>query len=179
MTRGPIPNPVRRRGNAPTIRTTFLPAESRSVTVPEVPKAYRLGESGRAWWDWAWGLPQATKWGDGALYVVARRAVLEDLVASLDFAEQADLSELLAGAAPEATRQLERVLATLKRAAASHVALCREMRELDKRLGLDPKALLELRWVIGPGDDTTPAPAASRQPNVRTLRAVEPTGGVE
>lgn len=126
---GPLPNPQRRRRNAPTIQTTVLPAAGREGPAPESP--YELGEDGRRWWEWAWRTPQATKWGAGSLFAVARRARLED------------------------EKQVAAVL--------------REMRELDKRLGLDPKALAELRWVIGEPEQserTAPAP-------VRRLRAVD------
>jgi hypothetical protein len=37
-----------------------------------------LGTAGKAWWAWAWKLPHACAWSAGDLYVVARRARLED-----------------------------------------------------------------------------------------------------
>lgn len=76
MPRGPLPNPERRRVNAPTIPTTDLPAGGFDGPVPSCP--YRLGDRGRAWWKWAWRTPQAAAWGSSMAYVVARRAVLED-----------------------------------------------------------------------------------------------------
>jgi hypothetical protein len=48
----------------------------------------------------------------------------------------------------------------------------REMRELDNRLGLNPKAMADLRWSISRCGEPPPrSRAVGRQ--VRTLRAVE------
>lgn len=167
---GPAPNPNRRRRNAPTIQTTNLPAEGRSDPIPDVPGAYRLGKPGHEWWNWAWRLPQASKWDEGSRYAVARRAQLEDQLAALDFTDHLDMSDLLSDDR-EARARVEHALATLKRAAGGSVGLMKEMRELDKRLGLDPRALIEMRWEIAEGDDES---APRREPaSVRRLRAVE------
>ena len=82
MARGPLPKPGARRRNAPTIPTTSLKADGRGVPAPDSP--YALGEAGAAWWEWAWALPQACAWDDGALYAVARRAQLEDDMVALE-----------------------------------------------------------------------------------------------
>src|SRR4051812_12862603 len=93
---GPLPSPERRRRNAPTIPTTSLPASGRRGPVPRVPDGYELGEAGRAWWVWAWATPQAAGWSTGDLYVVARRAALEDYRDVLLRAETGfDLGDLL------------------------------------------------------------------------------------
>lgn len=73
---GPLPTPNPRRRNAPTIPTTSLPAGGRQGDPPESPLP--LEARGLAWWDWAWSTPQAAAWDAGALYVIARRASLED-----------------------------------------------------------------------------------------------------
>lgn len=170
---GPAPKPNRRRRNTPTIQNTNLPASGRSAPVPDVPAAYELASPGLDWWNWAWRLPQATRWDGGAVYAVARRAQLEDLLVALDFADTLDLSDLLMGCDPEAIRRVEWALATLKRAATGCMGVMKEMRELDKRLGLDPKALVELRWTITDSDDTEQTAGAQPVANVRRLRAVE------
>lgn len=79
MPPGPPPKPDARRRNAPTIATTALPPEGRQGPAPDCP--YELGKKGREWWEWAWHTPQAAAWDPGALYVVARRAQLEDSTA--------------------------------------------------------------------------------------------------
>lgn len=145
---GPLPNAQKRRRNAPTIASTMLPAEGRKGRAPTVPKAYKLRAAGTAWWRWAWRLPQATKWDSGALYVVARRAQLEDELAALDFHDGVDLEDLLAGADQDAIKRVEWALSTLKRTASGSTALMKEMREIDNRLGLNPKAMADLRWSI-------------------------------
>ncbi len=109
--------------------------------MPECP--YELAAAGAEWWAWAWQTPQASKWGDGHLYVVARRARLEDDVAALAaFNDHLDLADLLAGAGIEATGRVEWALRTLKGQASGKLTVEREMRELDDRLGLTPKASL-------------------------------------
>lgn len=171
---GPLPNAARRRRNTATIHTTNLPAAGRTARAPRVPATYTLGKPGRSWWRWAWSLPQATKWDDGTLYAAARRAQLEDELAALDFTDRLDLEDLLAGANPEAIKRAEWAISTLKRSASGSVSLMKEMRELDKRLGLDPKALAELRWTILDEDEAPAQTSAAAAPaNVRQLRAVD------
>jgi hypothetical protein len=163
MARGPLPSANARRRNAPTIPTNELPEKGRTGPIPGCP--YELAAAGERWWKWAWKLPQATKWDDGALYVVARRALLEDHAAALDFSDELDLGDLfdLEGN-DEAKRKVEWALSTLKRSATGEVALMKEMRELDNRLGLNPKAMADLRWSI----------AADAKPEPVTLAAVVP-----
>lgn len=127
--------------------THELPAAGRSGSVPECPLS--LGDAGGVWWKWAWKTPQASRWDDGSLYFVARRARLEDHAAALDFEDGLDLADLLAGVANvEATKRVEWALSTLKRSASGEVSLFKEMRELDNRLGLNPKGLADLRWSV-------------------------------
>lgn len=75
---GPLPDPRRRRVNAPTIPTTALPASGRQGSAPRVPSWVKLGSAGKAWWRWAWSTPQACGWASGHEVAVARRASLED-----------------------------------------------------------------------------------------------------
>lgn len=164
---GPLPKPQRRRRNTPTVPSTRLPAGGRKGRPPRPPESYALGEAGRAWWRWAWATPQATAWDRGALYTAARRAQLEDEHAALDLLEdRLELKDLLAGAEPEAIVRVEFALGTLKRAATGSVSLKKEMRELDRRLGLDPKALAELRWTIVADD----ADAEEEKPKTASAR---------
>jgi hypothetical protein len=161
MARGPLPKDKKARRNAPTIPKTFLPASGRTEDPPSPPDAYTLGQAGREWWDWAWHTPQAVAWDDGALYVVARRAALEDDLAAHDSDDALDLSDLLAGADEDAIENLQSALSTLKRSASSKLAVKKEMRELDKVLGLTPKAMAELRWSIV--RDAKPGEAVSEE----------------
>ncbi|WP_210492307.1 hypothetical protein [Patulibacter sp. SYSU D01012] len=157
---GPLPSASPRRRNAATIGTTVLPAEGRTGRAPAVPKAYRLKAAGRAWWNWAWKLPQAAAWDEGARYFVVRRAQLEDELASLDFANFASLRDLLAGAESEAIQRVEEAIELLKRLASGSTSLMKEMREIDNRLGLNPKAMAELRWSIAPPAEQQDLPAS-------------------
>jgi hypothetical protein len=168
MSRGPLPNPNARRRNAPTIPTTALPAGGRKGRAPKVPAGYELHTEGMAWWRWAWSLPQAVAWDTGAHYALARRAQLEDVQAALQLDDTLDLRDLLAGADKEAIRNVEFALSTLKRAATGGLSVAKEMRELDRRFGLDPKAMAELRWTIV-AEEPAERPAPERK---RHLRAV-------
>ena len=119
MPRGPLPNPQRRRRNAPTIPTTNLPASGRPGPVPRPPKWLTLGDAGKAWWRWAWKTPQAAAWAAGHEVTVARRAQLEDdLVLCRESGEVAPST------------------------------LLQRMLDIDDRLGLTPKAMAQLRWQI-------------------------------
>lgn len=161
---GPLPSENTRRRNAPTIPTTELSASGRKGRAPGLPDHYTLGKSGRAWWKWAWKLPQACAWDSGVLYVVARRAQLEDDLAAIEDADKllGTLDDLLAEAVGEddvdefykTLRAIERTMQKLKSLAGGRIGVMKEMRELDNRLGLNPKAMADLRWKIV--DDGTP-----------------------
>lgn len=113
------------------------------MTVPECP--YDLAEAGAAWWSWAWSTPQAKTWDGGALYTVARRALLEDSRWSLEVADDERLLEkLLAGADSKAVRSVADALTRLAASASGAASLSREMRELETQLGLGPKASKDL-----------------------------------
>lgn len=113
MARGPLPDPQRRRRNAPTIATVTLPASGRPGPPPRPPAGRALGKAGKAWWKWAWSTPQATQWV-GALYVVATRAQHEDALAAIKDDPRALVAALKAiteldeqlGLAPKALAQL-------------------------------------------------------------------------
>lgn len=135
---GPLPNPRRRRRNAPTIPTTDLPAGGRQGPAPKVPKHYPLGEAGRAWWKWAWSTPQAAAWDPGDLYSLARRAQLEDQLATLAAANDIEWDLTAVLQLSTFCRQVVGAESTIKR----------EMLELDDRFGLTAKAREQLRWKI-------------------------------
>lgn len=157
---GPLPKPNPARRNQPTIPTTVLVA--RDAPAPECP--YGLGDAGERWWRWAWGLPQAGAWGEGSLYFVARRAQLEDELALREFGEdRVALEDLLMPADEDAVKAVQFALDVLKKAATGQVSLMKEMRELDNRLGLNPKAMLDLRWSVAEdsaGDVSVPGKSA-------------------
>jgi hypothetical protein len=153
MSRGPLPDPNRRRRNAPTIPTTNLPASGRKGRAPQ-PLVY-LGAAGTAWWRWAWRLPQACGWSEGDLAMIGRRASLEDDLATIAKVEGLDFLDALEEEKAAKVRETIQRLAAL---ATGKLALCREARELDDRLGLTPKGLAALRWKIVA--DVEPVPAA-------------------
>lgn len=180
MSRGPLPNDKKRRRNKDTIPTTELPASGRKGRPPAAPKAYKFNKAATEWWKWAWGLPQAAAWDKGALYVIARRAQLEDEVAALDDSE--DLIERIHASVmrtlesespediPERLQYLGLLVGKLKALAGGRMSLLKEMRELDAVLGLSPKALGQLRWKIvdksgaaDKGADAAPKTSASKK----------------
>jgi hypothetical protein len=171
---GPLPSPNARRRNAPTISGSELPPEGRDGPIPGVPDAYELRSPGLAWWSWAWSLPQAAKWDVGSVYVVARRASLEDDLAALDEVGEFDFEALLDESIEDgaASARLRFIIGRLKGLAAGRTSVMKEMRELDNRLGLNPKAMADLRWQIGVAEEATrPKPKLA---DVRRIRAVDP-----
>lgn len=156
---GPLPQPARRRRNAPTIPTTPLPKGGRSGRAPATPDGYRLGKQGRSWWSWAWKTPQAAAWDAGAVYVVARRAQLEDDVAALSDVHGLDALDALGA---DTAREFKFLIQRLAALATSKVSLLKEMRELDDRLGLSPKSMAALRWSLDDPDAPAATPAARR-----------------
>lgn len=79
--------------------------------------------------------------------MVLRRARLEDAVALLEAFDlgdpPSDPEEV-----PEYLETLKWVIQVLKGAATGVLGVMREMRELDDRLGLTPKAMAQLRWTV-------------------------------
>jgi hypothetical protein len=130
------------------VPSSFLPLGGRDGPIPAIPDSYELGSAGRVWWEWAWALPQAAKWDIGSLHVVARRASLEDDLAGLGQVATLDLAALLDPSIGEreAGGQIRRVVRGSKRTTVRRTGVLREMRLLDNRLGLNPKAMADLRW---------------------------------
>lgn len=164
---GPMPSSNPRRRNAPTIPTTALPAAGRAGRPPAVPLPCKLGASGLLWWKWAWKTPQAAAWDAGSRQIVARRASLEDDLAAVSDMKGLDLLEL---ADEESTRAARAIVAQVSALASGRLAILREMRELDDRLGLTPKAMAALRWKIV---DAEPEKQVSVPRPVRRLVAVD------
>ena len=146
---GPLPDPKRKRRNAPTIPTTELPTSGLAAIDTDPPPAPDvLGKAGRAWWEWAWSTPQAVGWGVGAgqEQIVCRRATLEDDLAALAEVEGLDLVDVIEDA--QVVKTFKDVIRRLAALSGGRLAVSREMRELDDRLGLTPRGLAALRWTI-------------------------------
>jgi hypothetical protein len=147
---GPLPDPNARRGNTRTIPTTTLNASGPSGPRPDIPKWVTLNTAGMKWWKWAWRTPQACAWGAnvGMESLIARRASLEDDLAALERAntDVVDMAELLDQLEQgESIRWLFQRLVSMT---SGRLSIQKEMREIDDRLGLTPKGLAALRWVI-------------------------------
>lgn len=144
---GPLPDPNRRRRNAPTVPTTSLKAEGRTEPAPDIPDWCPLGDAGRAFWVWAWATPQALAWGTevGMEAWVARRSSLEDDLAALHAVEGLDFTEL---GPDQADREFRMVVQRIAAMATGRLQILKEMREMDDRLGLTPKGMAQLRWQI-------------------------------
>lgn len=165
---GPMPSSNPRRRNAPAIPTTNLPATGRTGRPPAVPPTCKLGPNGLLWWRWAWRTPQAAAWDPGSRQTVARRASLEDDLAAIEDIKALDL---LAFAYDDETAQaVRRAVGRVAALVTGRLAVLREMRELDDRLGLTPKAMAALRWKIV---DVEPVQQGSDPKTVRRLVAVD------
>jgi hypothetical protein len=142
---GPLPAENKRRRNAPAVPTTKLPVGGRTGTVPRPPSWVKLDKCGKAWWRWAWTTPQACAWAPGHEVMIARRASLEDDLAAIGTVHSLDA---LDGLDPEDATAFKGLIQRLAALATGRLAICREMRELDDRLGLTPKGLAALRWTV-------------------------------
>jgi hypothetical protein len=162
---GPLPSENKRRRNVPTVPTTKLPVGGRTEPAPRPPSWARLGKVGRAWWKWAWSTPQACAWAPGHEGTIARRASLEDDLAAIGTVNSLDLWEIL-DAQAEGAAEIKALFGRLSALASSRLQILKEMREIDDRLGLSPKAMAALRWTIV--EDGTSAQA--------TTAAVPPDG---
>lgn len=174
---GPLPNPQRARRNAPTIPTTDLPAGGRKGAIPRPPKWVELGPKGLAWWRWAWRTPQAAAWSSGHEAFVASRASLEDDLAVLDAGEFGiDIRVLDAMDVTEMGVTIDFLLRRLHGLAVGRLAVLKECREMDDRLGLTPKSLAALRWRIvadgEPAKKSEPEPVASPTERRQRLKVV-------
>lgn len=88
---------------------------------------------------------------------MARRASLEDDLAALEDVRGLDLDDL--------GDQVRATVARVAALATGRLQIVKEMRELDDRLGLTPKAMAQLRWTI---ESPAPIPATGESPNVVT-----------
>lgn len=173
--RGPLPTGTAVRRNKPTIPTTKLPASGRTSPVPKPPALYEFGPKAADWWAWAWKTSQACGWDDGSLFVVARRAQLEDDLDALAHVDL-DLAFLVGEEENEAMRHLSALIQRLKSLAGGQLAVMKEMRELDGKLGLTPKGLADLRWTIVDDDEKpktgdTPVPTGGSRRGALTVVA--------
>lgn len=170
--RGPLPTGTAVRRNKPTIPTTQLPVTGREGDAPDPPALYELGEKAWDWWRWAWSTPQACGWDDGALFVAARRAMLEDDLHALEHID-IDLAFLVGEEPNEAMRNLQFLIGKLKSLAGGKASVLREMRELDGKLGLTPKGLADLRWkIVGDDEAKGQRPASNGSGRRGRLKAV-------
>lgn len=172
---GPLPSENKRRRNAPTVPTTNLPAGGRKGRPPNCP--YKLGEEGKTWWTWAWARPQAAAWSSGDLYVIARRARLEDTLAKRrqvtgNLGLDEFLSEAMFDGIEEAIENVKALVRALKADASAELALLKEMREIEDRLGLTPKGMAALRWKIVE-EETKPASRPGPGRTEQRLRVVD------
>lgn len=163
--RGPLPTNNARRRNAPVIPTTALPAGGREDPPPTLPPNHGLRRAGRAWWKWAWSTPQAAAWALGHESTVARRASLEDDLAALELVQGLDFEDFIGAEQAAVVRSAVQRVAAL---ATGRLQIVKEMRELDDRLGLTPKAMAQLRWTIKDDGEAAQASPAATAGNVVT-----------
>ncbi|MGE3795100.1 MAG: hypothetical protein AB7I38_14395 [Dehalococcoidia bacterium] len=169
---GPLPDPNRRRRNAPTIPSVDLPAGGFKGRTPKPPAWLKLGSAGLAWWKWAWHTPQAARWAGGGFdVVIARRAQLEDDLAALDTVDMPDLDELIQVAGELAEPgDLKILISRLAALTSGRLAIAQKMLDIEDRLGLTPKGLETLRWrIVDTSKDDAPTTSGSPEPGVTRI----------
>lgn len=154
MPPGPAPKPTedRRRTNEPTFGWTDLPAAGREGPPPAMSDDHDYSEFAE-WWADLWSSPQAEAWDQSGRtmfgYLECKR-----LLNTIEIVQRADGRELAVPAAPR-------------------TAILAEMRQIEDRHGLNPKAMMQLRWRIV--DGVAPAvkpkkpPARRRDPRLRAI----------
>lgn len=165
---GPLPDPNRRRRNAPTIPTTELPASGRKGPIPKLPSWVELGKAGRDWWRWAWRTPESAAWSSGQVAVVARRASMEDDLAATEAVESLDLLDVLEG---EHLAEVRKVVQRLSSLCVGRLQIQKAMLDLDDRLGLTTKGSAALRFKIVPDADAEDEGAESVPSSVASIAA--------
>lgn len=144
---GPLPKPAheRRRVNAPLANTTKLPAGGSTLPPPDWPLPGEPSPDAVALWAELWATPPAVAWRAlGWTRTVARYVLL------LLHTER----DLVAGR-PSAP-------------------LWTEIRQIEDRLGLNPQAMVRLRWEIdGVTVATDHGPPTPRPSAARRLKAVD------
>lgn len=153
----PKPDAERRNKSPHEFGWTDLPAAGRQGPPPPMPDTEDYGEL-EEWWADLWSSPQATAWDQsgrtlhGLLHAKWLLTETEVVVR--------DGRELAVAAAPRAS-------------------LLSEMRQIEDRHGLNPKAMLQLRWRIVPGEVAGSAPKAKKRAprrDPRTALKVVPGG---
>jgi hypothetical protein len=129
-----------------------------------LPSWVTLGKAGTAWWRWAWKTPQAAGWASGHESAIARRASLEDDLATI---AEVDSVDALGITDADSLREVRTLVGRLAALVTGRLAICKEMRELDNLLGLTPKGMAALRWVIV--DDTAAAEPARQSGKVASM----------
>lgn len=147
MAGGPLPKPDgQRRRRNATVAMTRLPAEGRQGDPPPWPLDWG-SEDELALWDDLWHTPQAVVWERYRwTRAVARYCTL------ITLAESGTLT------------------------ISQQVSVMAEIRQIEDRLGLNPVAMLRLRWEVAPDEV---GEARQAQAPRRRLVAVDPTGPTE
>jgi hypothetical protein len=143
---GPAPNPEARRRNA-RVGTVKLPAKGRQGDAPPWPVGWSPSRRMDAIWSDLWATPQASAWERGTFTRVVARYV--DCLVHLE----RDLDEI----------EDPKVYAALLTA---QTKLLPEVRQLEDRLGLNPKAMRALLWEVA-ADELAEARAEVAAPTQR------------
>lgn len=155
MPRYPKPDDERRNRNERALDWITLPAEGRQGPPPKLPDWRTWTEPTLSWWADLWRSPQAVRWDESGRSL-HRLAILHHQL-MLDGHLEPEKSRL--------------------------TSISSEMRQVEARHGLSPKAMLDLRWRIStePGSALTTtgkvlqlvpeAPPASAMPGKRAAKS--------
>jgi hypothetical protein len=149
----------RRRRNAGQSQWQELPAEGRKGEIPKPWTGRQLGDVATRYWETLWSSPMAVTFIDADIQPLTRLAVLVD---DRDRSESgAGLIEIVEG---NYAGEVEVVVGKFAGDA--------EIRQLEDRYGVSPKARRALQWEIKAGE-VLQHPTAGRTSGSRRVRAVE------
>lgn len=153
----PKPPGQRRRRNAGQSQWQELPAEGRKGEVPEPRTDRRLGSVAKRYWDELWSSPMAVTFIDADIQPLTRLVVLVDDRARAETGE--GLLEIVEGNFDGDVRVI-----------VGQFSGDGEIRQLEDRYGISPKARRALQWEIRQGEvvDMPESKGGGRK-----LRAVE------
>jgi hypothetical protein len=149
----------------PTFGWVDLPAGGRPGPAPKLPTHMTWSAHTKRAWDEMWASPQATQWDQSGRTLIGWAELFEQKVR----AER--LRRLPAASMLAELSQIEGWEKLLERKAPP-TSVYGELRQIEDRHGLNPKAMLQLRWRIPPAeaavDDDRP-PVETRRRRLRVV----------
>lgn len=150
MGRPPEPGSINR---GPTIPQTSLPDQGYQGEIPDPIRP--LDGYAKVYWDWAWSTPQAAMWDKGTAGAVTTLSEIHRDIEALEsmsgIASKMSFYDLLECTDPSmgpVAKQLGDLFGGLLKMVTNKKGLVAEARSYESVLGLNPKAMSDMRWKV-------------------------------